>query len=395
MKYLRTMLVAITLLAMTLTLFTACAPSTEKTSATTGAPAEATTAADDKSAADSADAAESSADAAESSADAAAAEAEKAAPAVSGTMKVIATNESYKTLFDAFGKETGVKTELLSMSSGEVLAKVKAEGGVPAADLWFGGGIDSFISAKNDGLLEQVNFDAAKDLDPTYKDADNYWFSKGLTIVGFLLNNELMDELKLDAPKTWDDLTKEAYKGEIVMSNPAISGTNYAAVNALLQTRGDKGWDYFDQLNANVAYYGRRGSDPSNKVSAGEFAIGITYLDGTIDKLAEEKDLTVVYPSDGIPYTPDGLAVFKNAENVEAAKAFVEWLFSNDENLRLLAEIDQKNSVKVIKPKLEGLELGYEQSILMKEDLSLFGSQREDILAKFETLMGDKAEKAE
>ena len=389
MKQLRTMLVVLSILAMSLTLFAACAPSAEKTEATTTSmPEEEATTAE----AAGSDAAETTESAAESKADAASPEAEKAAP--SGTMKVIATSESYQRLFDAFGKETGVKTELLSMSSGEVLAKVKAEGGVPAADLWFGGGIDSFISAKNDGLLEAVQFDAAKDLDPAYKDADNYWFSKGLTIVGFLLNNEMMTELQLDAPKTWDDLCKEAYKGEIVMSNPAISGTNYAAVNALLQNKGDQGWDYFEKLNANVAYYGRRGSDPSNKVSAGEFAIGITYLDGTIDQLAEEKDLTVVYPSDGIPYTPDGLAVFKNAENAEAAKAFVEWLFSNDENLRLLAEIDQKNSVKVIKPNLEGLDLGYDQSVLMQEDLSLFGSQREEILGKFETLMGDKAEKA-
>ena len=35
--------------------------------------------------------------------------------------------------------------------------------------------------------------------------------------------------------------------------------------------------------------------------------------------------------------------------------------------------------------------MNYDTSILMEEDLSLFGSQREDILSQFETLMGDKA----
>ena len=69
----------------------------------------------------------------------------------------------------------------------------------------------------------------------------------------------------------------------------------------------------------------------------------------------------------------------------------MEWLFSSDENLRLLAEIDQKTSVKIIKPNLEGIELGYDPAILMKEDLSLFGAQRAEILEKFEPLMGDKA----
>lgn len=314
------------------------------------------------------------------------------APALSGTMKVVATSENYVTLFDAFTQETGVKVELLSMSSGEVLSKLRAEGGTPSADLWFGGGIDAFMSAKEDGLLEQVTFDATADLADEFKDPDGFWFSKGITIVGFLLNDALMDELQLTAPASWADLTNASYAGEIIMSNPAVSGTNYAVVNALLQTLGEEeGWNYFDSLNANIAYYGKRGSDPLNKTGAGEYAIGISYIDRGVEAQAEEKGLTIVYPSDGIPWVPEGVAVFKNADNAEAAKYFVEWLFSSDDNLRMLAEIDKKDGVKLVKPSLDGVTLGYDTGILMKEDLSLFGAQRTEILERFETLMGDKA----
>ena len=109
-------------------------------------------------------------------------------------------------------------------------------------------------------LLEQVNFAASADLDPTYKDAENYWFSKGLTIVGFLVNNTLAAELEMDIPTSWADLLDEQYAGEIIMSNPAISGTNYGVVNCLLQVMGEEeGWKYFEALNENIAYYGRRG----------------------------------------------------------------------------------------------------------------------------------------
>ena len=311
-------------------------------------------------------------------------------PELSGTMKVVATNESYMTLFEQFGKDTGVKVELLSMSSGDVLSKLRAEGGTPSADLWFGGGIDAFMSAKADGLLEKVSFDGSADLAAEFKDSEGYWFSKGITIVGFLVNNTLLSELKLTAPATWDDLLNPAYQGEIIMSNPAVSGTNYAVVNAMLQTKED-GWAYFESLNSNIAYYARRGSDPMNKVVADEFAIGITYIDGTVEAQIADLDIDIVYPTDGIPWVPEGVAVFKNAENVQAASYFVEWLFSSDEHLKTLAEIDKKNAVKTIKPNLEGLELGYDTSILMKEDLSLFGAQRAEILERFETLMGDKA----
>ena len=101
--------------------------------------------------------------------------AEETKPELSGTMSVIATNESYMQLFDKFAAETGVKVELLSMSSGDVLSKLRAEGGTPSADLWFGGGLDSFISAANDDLLEPVEFEAAGDIDPQFKDENNRW----------------------------------------------------------------------------------------------------------------------------------------------------------------------------------------------------------------------------
>ncbi len=357
-----------------------CSGSTEETTAAATETEEST-------------AAQSEAESSEAESPEASSNDEAEVPELSGTMKVVATSEDYVTLFDKFTEETGVDVELLSMSSGEVLSKLRAEGGTPSADLWFGGGIDAFMSAKDDGLLEQVTFDAAEDLAPEYKDADGYWYSKGITIVGFLVNEALTGELGIETPASWTDLLDESYQGEIVMSNPAVSGTNYAVVNALLQTMGEEeGWNYFEQLNNNIAYYGKRGSDPLNKVTSDEFAIGISYIDRGVEATIEGSDIAIVYPEDGIPWVPEGVAVFKNAENVEAAKYFVEWLFSSDDNLRMLAEIDKKDGIKLIKPSIEGIELGYDTAILMKEDLSLFGSEREAVLEKFETLMGDKAE---
>lgn len=94
----------------------------------------------------------------------------------------------------------------------------------------------------------------------------------------------------LQVPKNWDDLVKPEYKNEILMSNPAISGTNYAVVNALLQQKGkDEGWKYFENLNKNISYYSKRGKDPKLKTTAGEVAIGITYIDNSIVKLEKEK----------------------------------------------------------------------------------------------------------
>ena len=106
----------------------------------------------------------------------------------------------------------------------------------------------------------------------------------------------------------------------------------------------------------------------------------------------ETADVSIVYPTDGMPYVPEGVAAFANAENTEAAKAFIEWFYSDDENMKQLAEIDQKNTCLLVKPGIKGLELDFDQSQLMKEDLSLFGKERTAILEKWNTLMGDKGE---
>lgn len=307
------------------------------------------------------------------------------------TLKALCTNESYKALFDKFTAEVGAPVEFVSMSSGEVLSKLKAEGGKPAADLWFGGGIDSFMSAADSGLLEKVDFDRASSFADGFKSPDNYWFSKGATVVGFIVNNDILAEIGADAPKSWADLTKPAFKDEIMMSSPAVSGTNYAAVAALLQTMGeDKGWEYLSQLNDNIPFYTKRGSDPSTRVAAGEAAVGITYIDNTLDDILTDGTLDIVYPEEGMPYIPDGVAAFAGADDVEDAKLFIEWLFSSDENLKTLADIDKKTTMLLALPDVSGLTLDFDTSQLMNEDLSKFGSAREATLAKWDEVTSGK-----
>lgn len=306
------------------------------------------------------------------------------------TLQVVCTNESYKALFDMFTKDKGMPVEFVSMSSGDVLSKLRAEGGTPSADLWFGGGIDSFMAAAKDGLLEAVDFPDADKFAEGFKSPDNYWFSKGVTVVGFIANDNLLKEKSATAPAAWTDLVKSEYKDEIVMSSPAVSGTNYAAVAAILQTMGEAdGWKYLEELNANIPFYTKRGSDPATRVSQGEIAVGITYLDRTLDDLLTD-GIHTIQPSDGMPYMPDGVAAFKGAANVDGAKEFIEWLFSSDENLKELASIDKKNTIKLCIPSLSGIELDFNESALMKEDISQFGEMRDSVLEKWDQMTSGK-----
>ena len=77
-----------------------------------------------------------------------------------GTLKVVTTGDAYQPLFDKFTEEVGPKVEFISMSSGEVLSKLKAEGGTPAADLWFGGGIDAFFFLTTGHFLTRTYYNS-------------------------------------------------------------------------------------------------------------------------------------------------------------------------------------------------------------------------------------------
>ncbi|MDY6065439.1 MAG: ABC transporter substrate-binding protein [Finegoldia sp.] len=306
------------------------------------------------------------------------------------TLNVVATSDSYTPLFEKFTEKTGAKVEFLSMSSGEVISRAKAEG-KPMADIWFGGGLDAFMDAKEQGLLENYQSPNAEDVPADYKDADGAWISKGLTVVGFLANNAILEEKGLEIPKTWDELADPKYKDEVIMSNPAISGTNYAAVKGILDLKKDEGWAYWEKLNENIPFYSKRGKDPQEKTAQGEFALGIIPVDNKAFEVAKDNNLTVVYPEDGIPWVPEGVAIFKGSENVDVAKAFIDFMLE-EENMKMLAEIDGKDSAQIIKPNVEGLNLGLLKDKLIKQDLSTFGSQREEILSKFETLSNGKTE---
>lgn len=308
------------------------------------------------------------------------------------TLKVVAAHGAKEEIFGKFTEDTGVKVEFIDMSSGEVLSRIKAEDGKPMADVWFGGGVDSFIAAKDEGLLESYNSKEAKTIPAQYKDEEGYWTGTSLVTVGFMVNEELLKEKGLDAPKTWDDLANPKYKGEIMMADPSISGTNYAMVSGLIQSMGEeKAWDYFSKLNENIPFLAKRGSEPANKVCAGEFAIGVIPMTGEYFVMEDQFPIKTIYPQDVIPWVPAPVAMFKNATNSEAAKVFVDWALSENGQ----SFIQEKDARLMSRPEVEAVEDVKKLPVdkLVELNIKLVGSERENILNKWDKNFGSKLSK--
>ena len=106
-------------------------------------------------------------------------------------------------------------------------------------------------------------------------------------------------------PETWKDLTKPVYKGQIVMPNPASSGTGYFDVTAWLTLWGDDngkggGWKYMDALHENIAQYTHSGSKPCNMAAAGEYVIGISFEYRANTNKAKGAPIDLVFPKEGL-----------------------------------------------------------------------------------------------
>ena len=305
------------------------------------------------------------------------------------TLNVMLAYGGAEAAFDAFTEKTGIKVEYVEISTGKALAQLQAENGNTTADIWFGGGVDSYISATDLGYLEQYVSPEAEDINPAYSDADGYWTGLALVPAGFLVNNDVLAEKNLEAPKTWEDLADPKYKGEIIMASPAISGTQYAILNGTIQAYGEeKGWEVWKGINENVDFYAQGGGEPGPKCAAGEFGIAVLAMTGGTFAMEAEYPVTAVYPEDMIPWTPAPIAIFKNSQNKDAAKVFVDYFLSK-EGQEALREADARIMARgdVAIPEAIGT---VDTEKLIDQDVLLFGSQREALLEKWAAMVGEK-----
>ena len=145
-----------------------------------------------------------------------------------------------------------------------------------------------------------------------------------------MVNTEELKRLGLEAPKTWDDLTKEEYKGLIMLSNPNTAGTAKLVINTMIQMKGhDEAMEYFKKLDKNIAQYTKSGSGPSKMVGPGECVIGIGFLhDGIYQILQGYDNIQLIVPEDGTSFEVGATAIFNGSTHTNAAKLWIEYALS-------------------------------------------------------------------
>ena len=222
-------------------------------------------------------------------------------------------------------------------STGVITAKLLAEKGNPQADVVMGVAASSLALLDSQGMLipyAPLNLDAIMS---AYRDKKNppAWFGMDVWGATVCFNTVEAQKKGIPKPETWKDLTKPVYKGQIVMPNPASSGTGFFDVTAWLTLWGDDdgkggGWKYMDALHENIAQYTHSGSKPCNMAAAGEYVVGISFEYRANANKAKGAPIDLVFPKEGLGWDLEAFAIHKGTKKLEAAKKLADWASSKD-----------------------------------------------------------------
>ena len=238
---------------------------------------------------------------------------------------------SVEALATGFEEYSGVKVNWIRMSSGETLARLRAEKDNPQADVWWGGTIDPHSIAALEGLTEPYCPSIYDQLDPRFRDPlhDCQVIGVYVGILGFSVNETVLKELGLPTPTGWDDLTDPRYKGLIGVANPNTSGTALTTLATQVFLRGeDEAIEYMKKLHANIANYTKSGVAPGILAGRGEIAIAIVFLHDVVYQIEEGYPVTAIAPKEGTGYEIGGLNLVKGAPHPDLAKQFIDWVVS-------------------------------------------------------------------
>ncbi len=279
-------------------------------------------------------------------------------------------------------------------STGVIIAKLLAEKANPQADVVMGVAASGLALLDQNGMLipyAPLNLDAIM---MQYRDRKNppaWW---GMDVYGATVCFNTVEAKKRNMPKpeSWADLVKPVYKGQVVMPNPASSGTGYFDVAAWLTMWGDKkGWDYMDKLHENIAMYTHSGSKPCNLSATGEFVIGISFEYRGHTNKAKGAPIDLVFPKEGLGWDLEAFAIHKGTKKMAAAQKLADWASSKNA-MKLYGKNFAITAQPGVAEPLANIPKDYEQR-LVKMDFNWSAKNRERILAEWNKRYNAKSEK--
>ncbi|GAA4393290.1 2-aminoethylphosphonate ABC transporter substrate-binding protein [Tsukamurella soli] len=235
----------------------------------------------------------------------------------------------YKTQFDAFTKQSGIKVNYVEAGSGEVVSRVEKEKSNPQADVLVT--LPPFIQqADKSGDLEASGVDTSA-VDPKLKSADGEYVALADNYFTMIRGTSLNPK-----PQNWTDLTGSAYKQKIQYSTPGQAGDGTALLVLVQHIMGDDaGLKYLGDLQTNNVGPSSSTGKLGPKVSKGELAVANSDVQMALQSISADKSAYETYIPEwnGTRTTlplPYYMGLANKAPHQANGKKLMEFLLSKD-----------------------------------------------------------------
>jgi len=222
-----------------------------------------------------------------------------------------------------------LQLNIVRLSTGDLGARLLAESKHPRTDVIWGWALTDMLNPRILSMLEKYRPRHFNDMPDRLRGKAGLWFAPTGYMAAFCVNTRRLKQRHLPMPTSWKDLAAPAFHNEVVMPNPASSGTGYLQVVSILQGFGEqKGWSLLEALNANVGQYSKSGSRPCTMASMGEYTVGVSSAIAAAEAIRQGYPIKMVIPSEGAGYELEANALMKTSKHKADAKRFLDWTLS-------------------------------------------------------------------
>jgi len=149
-----------------------------------------------------------------------------------------------------------------------------------------------------------------------------------------MYNQQVLDRYNLPVPRSYQDLANPVYRNQIISADPLKSSTASSNVIAMLQIYGDKAPALWSAINDNLPYYSGSSSRIYTLVSKGEFAMAIGLSRPALVAMGEGFPVNFVFPADGSQIYDNSMAIVAGAKHPQLAREFVDYILSDEMQLK-------------------------------------------------------------
>jgi iron(III) transport system substrate-binding protein len=293
-----------------------------------------------------------------------------------GTVKLL---ESFHALFPE------IKTNYVRLQTGALYAKLRAERQartyvVDVLNLSDPGLVIDFM--KRDGYVRYVSPEMAAYKAEYKSEPEGYWTWGSIILAGIAYNPKFLAPDQ--APKTWNDLLDPKWAGSVNVKM-STSGLQHVTWYVLNNQIGADYWKKFSEqkphaFDSYVQQFDRLVNGQDKIAEAAQYS-------GYLEFKQKGAPLEFVYPSPGLPATPEIWGVVNDAPHPAAARLFLDW-FLSPLGQKAIAEALFMNSPRTdVAPPPGGVSTG-ELKLLFPKDWPAFITSRPDFNRVWDSMTG-------